>query len=70
MGIAERDKDVKQLFLGQPVLNTLLQRGWPLMNRKIAFFFFQKRAFSVHGCEGAQLHTHTLPLTKDVFQFL
>lgn len=33
----ERDKDIRQLFLAQPVLNTLLQRGWPLTSRKIAF---------------------------------
>lgn len=67
--IVEKSKDVRQLFLGQPVPNTLLQREWPLMSRKIAFSG-PKKSFHIHGCEGAQLHAHTLPLRKDVFRFL
>lgn len=59
MSIAERGRDIEQLLLGQPDLNTLLQRRWSLMNRKIQFFFLPKKAFSMHGCEGAQL-THYL----------
>lgn len=36
MSIAQRDKDVKQLLLGQPVLSTLLPPfGLPLMSREI-----------------------------------
>lgn len=56
MDIAERGRDIEQLLLGQPDLNTLLQRRWSLTNRKIHYFFFlPKKAFSMHGCEGAQL---------------
>lgn len=56
MGI-ERDKDVRQLFLGQPVLNILLQRAWPLTSRKIAFPPRKKRHFL---CMDVKVHSCTL----------
>ena len=56
MGVGERGKDVTQLFLGQQVLNILLQRARPLTSRKIAIFG-QKRHFL---CMDVKVHSCTL----------